>query len=286
MAILKTQIKIRRGAYDDIKNEVLAAGEPAVSLELDEDGKVIDPADVKHMQFAVGDGTSGFGSLSFKLNAGVTNISGVGEENHIAIFGSERDIKNSSVLIGVTDDDLGNVTTPGQFISHIPTNSNKSPLEVSSTILVSNLNADLLDGKQGIQYFSRDWLGYTENAEDGLFPVLATEVANETTTAGQLYVNIAKAVSNAKITLKSSDIVFVEKDNFTLNQSDSQEIELQVQKSSLGNRAQNTIVSAFAEGVLQSNEYNVTYVNSGDQQLKLGANIYYDQFIGALKFVF
>jgi hypothetical protein len=51
-------------------------------------------------------------------------------------------IQNSAVTVA---DTTGTITTPGQFISTISTGT--SPLQVSSSTLVTNLNSDLLDGK-------------------------------------------------------------------------------------------------------------------------------------------
>ena len=51
-------------------------------------------------------------------------------------------IQNSAVTVA---DTTGTITTPGQFISTISTGT--APLQVSSSTLVTNLNSDLLDGK-------------------------------------------------------------------------------------------------------------------------------------------
>lgn len=51
-------------------------------------------------------------------------------------------IQNSAVTVA---DSTGTITTPGQFVSTITTGT--APMQVSSSTVVSNLNADLLDGK-------------------------------------------------------------------------------------------------------------------------------------------
>jgi hypothetical protein len=51
-------------------------------------------------------------------------------------------VQNSAVTVA---DTTGTITTPGQFISTISTGT--APMQVSSTTVVTNLNADLLDGK-------------------------------------------------------------------------------------------------------------------------------------------
>jgi hypothetical protein len=54
---------------------------------------------------------------------------------------SGKIVQNSDVTIA---DTTGTITTPGQFISTI--SSGTAPMQVSSTTVVTNLNADLLDG--------------------------------------------------------------------------------------------------------------------------------------------
>lgn len=48
----------------------------------------------------------------------------------------------------------GNVTTPGAFVSTVATGT--APLSITSTTLVTNLNADYLDGQHGSYYENRD----------------------------------------------------------------------------------------------------------------------------------
>jgi hypothetical protein len=65
-------------------------------------------------------------------------------DNAIARFNGTTGklIQNSDVTIA---DTTGTITTPGQFVSTITTGT--APLQVSSSTVVTNLNADLLDGK-------------------------------------------------------------------------------------------------------------------------------------------
>ena len=272
MATLLTKIQIKRDTYENIKDVQLAAGEPAIAI-MTNPGTPEDPG---HLQFAIGDGVKPFKDLSLKIKDGVTNLSGSGEENHIAIFTdkSGNDIAGSLAVV----DSTGNFLTPGQIQTTV---LDKSPLVVASKVLVSNLNADLLDGKEGADYFSEDWLGFTENAANGNFPLLKSS-------SNKLYVNVSNAVSNKAITFKGDDISVNAKvsDSFTLNQSSDKDMVITITKDPKGNRAAGAIVSAVASGTLQSNNYQVSYVNSADQSVQVGTTLVYDQSYKALKFVF
>ena len=272
MATLLTKIQIKRDTYENLKDVQLAAGEPAIAI-MPNPGSPEDPG---HLQFAIGDGVKTFKDLSLKIKDGVTNLTGTGRVNQIAVFTDNggNDIVGS---LAVVDKD-GNFLTPGQIQTTI---LNKAPLIVSSKVLVSNLNADLLDGKEGADYFSEDWLGFTENASAGNFP-LRKDANNK------LYVNVANAVSNKTITFKGADISVNSKtsDSFTLNQSTDKEMVISITKDPKGNRAINSIVSAVASGTLQSNNYQVSYVKSSDQSLQVGTTLMYDQIDEALKFIF
>lgn len=69
------------------------------------------------------------------------------------------ELESSAVSLNITDNGTdkvvitkssGNISTVGQFISTVATGT--SPLSVSSTTAVTNLNADLLDGQHGSYY--------------------------------------------------------------------------------------------------------------------------------------
>ncbi|MDI3544555.1 MAG: hypothetical protein PWQ28_836, partial [Candidatus Woesearchaeota archaeon] len=70
-------------------------------------------------------------------------------------------VSSSNVGIGTSspgqklDVSGGNIRTTGQLISTVATGT--APLSVSSTTLVTNLNADLLDGQQGSYYDQRQY---------------------------------------------------------------------------------------------------------------------------------
>ena len=95
MATLLTQLKVRRDTYANMKTVKLAQGEP---------GFAYDTGD-----YAVGDGSSEFQNICFKLQDGVIN-NGASTDNAIARFDgtSGRVIQNSSVTI----DDSGNTVLP------------------------------------------------------------------------------------------------------------------------------------------------------------------------------
>jgi hypothetical protein len=89
----------------------------------------------------------------------VTNIktSGLGCINATNVFvgsdgsGLSISVSLSNKLDRATGGSVtGNISVTGQFISSIAIGS--APLVVTSTTLVTNLNADLLDGKQGNEY--------------------------------------------------------------------------------------------------------------------------------------
>lgn len=86
MASLLTQIKVRKDTYDNIKDLVLAQGEP---------GFAHDTGD-----YAVGNGTNKFSDICFSLQKGVIN-NGTSTDNAIARFdgATGRIIQNSEVLI-------------------------------------------------------------------------------------------------------------------------------------------------------------------------------------------
>lgn len=263
MATLLSQIKIRRGtaAELDAMSPVLAVGEPAFST------------DTKY--FAVGDGSNKFSDLALKIKDGVTNISGATDcANQIAVFsnnagddieGRNVTISDKAVMAGVTQIQINNA-------------DNDAPLTINKPVLVTNLNADLLDGKQGADYFSSDWLGFTADVANGNFPLLKDS-------NNQLYVNISSAVSNKVITLTGTD-VSITNPSFGLNQASDQTITIAVTKSSSGARAQNSIVSAVADGTIQSNNYQLSYTASGTSTVNVGATMVYDQALKAIKFVF
>lgn len=272
MATLLTQIQIKRDTYDNLKDIKLAAGEPAIAI-MPNPGTPESPG---HLQFAIGDGVKPFKELSLKIKDGVTNLSGTGTADSIAVFtdGSGNDIKGSLASI----DSTGNFMTPGIIRSTI---IGVAPLAVVSNIKVENLHADLLDDKEGKDYFSADWLGFTENAAAGNFPLLRTP-------DNKLYVNVSNAVSNKTITFKGADISVNGKatDSFTLNQYTDKDMAITILKDPKGNRAINSIVSAVASGTLQSNNYQVSYVKSSDQSVQIGTTLMYDQIDEALKFIF
>ena len=84
--------------------------------------------------------TSGTGSLNATtINTGST---GGGLSVEVAL-GNKLDRSTGGTV-------TGNVTVTGQIISSLPLGS--PPLAVTSSTMVTNLNADLLDGKQGAEY--------------------------------------------------------------------------------------------------------------------------------------
>jgi hypothetical protein len=100
MASLLTQIKVRKDTYENIKNLVLAQGEP---------GFAHDTGD-----YAVGDGTNKFSDICFSLKEGVTG-NGTSTDNAIARFDGTtgRIIQNSSATIG----DNGKLTVVSEEIT-------------------------------------------------------------------------------------------------------------------------------------------------------------------------
>ena len=276
MATLLTQIKIKRDTYDNLKDKVLAAGEPAIAI-LSNPG---DPEAFGHLQFAVGDGKQTFSNLSLKIKDGVTNLTGTGAENAIAVFTGQNngnDIVGRSVTIN-TNSEMAGV----KQIS-IENGADQAPLVITNKVLVNNLNAQYLNGQDHTYYFNKDnHLGYTTNAASGLFAVL------QDSTSKKLYVNISSAVSNKTITLSGSDITINNKktDSYTLNQASDKTFTIAVSKNSSGARAANSIVSAVADGTIQSHNYQLSYTASGTSNVNVGATMVYDQALQAIKFVF
>ena len=102
--------------------------------------------------------TDGSGNLSFitigtaSLNNGTSNISVLNSGNiTFSVAGSAKVVTFTSTGLNVAgyltstgNVTGGNITTSGQLVSTVSTGT--APLSVSSTTLVSNLNADLLDG--------------------------------------------------------------------------------------------------------------------------------------------
>lgn len=100
MATLTTQIKVRRDTYEKIKNVKLAQGEP---------GFAYDTGD-----YAIGDGSSIFSAICFKLKDGVINT-GSSTDNAIARFdGTTGQVIQNS---GSTIDDNGYITTPRLLVT-------------------------------------------------------------------------------------------------------------------------------------------------------------------------
>jgi hypothetical protein len=260
MATLLTQIKVRRGtaAALDAMSPVLAVGEPAFSTDTH--------------RFAIGDGEHSFSELALRIKDGVTNVSGATNcINQIAVFSSNAGddivgrnvtISNQAVMAGVTQIQINNA-------------ENNAPLTINKPVLVTNLNADLLDGKQGSAYFTSDNLGFQKTPTK-----LPVAIDNN-----KLYVDIESVASNAQITLTGSDIS-ITNNSFTLNQAEGQTITLAVAKNSSGARAQNSIVSAVADGTIQSHNYQLSYTASATSDVHVGATMVYDQALKAIKFVF
>lgn len=96
MATLTTQIKVRRDTYEAIKNVVLAQGEPGFAYDTG--------------AYAVGDGSSKFSAICFKLKDGVINT-GTSTDNAVARFDGTTGqiIQNSGIIV----DDNNNLTTKG-----------------------------------------------------------------------------------------------------------------------------------------------------------------------------
>lgn len=261
MATLLSQIKLRRGtaAELDAMSPVLAVGEPAFST------------DTKY--FAVGDGSSKFSDLALKIKDGVTNISGATNcANQIAVFSNNAG--DDIVGRNVTIDDKAVMAGVKQI--QITNAESQAPLTIDKPVLVTNLNADLLDGKQGSAYFTSDNLKFQKTT---------TQLPVAVDSKNQLYVDIGSVASNATITLKGTD-VSITNPSFTLNQADNQEITIAVTKDASGGRKKGSIVSARANGIIQSNEYEISYTVSGSSTINVGATMVYDQALKAIKFIF
>lgn len=261
MATLLTQIKVRRGtaAALDAMSPVLAVGEPAFSTDT--------------LRFAIGNGKDSFSDLALKIKDGVTNVTGATNcINQIAVFSNNTgdDIVGRNVTIN------DKAIMAGVKQINIENGANQAPLVIANNVLVDNLNADLLDGKQGSAYFTSDNLKFQETTTQ--LPVAADG-------NNQLYVDIHSVVSNATITLKGTDMS-ITNPSFTLNQADNQEITLEVTKEPSGGRKEGSIVSARGTGIIQSNEYEISYTVSGSSAINVGATMVYDQALKAVKFVF
>lgn len=261
MATLLSQIKLRRGtaAELDAMSPVLAVGEPAFSTDTH--------------RFAIGDGKNNFSQLALTIKDGVTNVSGETNcINQIAVFsnnagddieGRNVTINDKAIMAGVTQIQITNA-------------EGQAPLTIYQPELVTNLNADLLDGKQGSAYFTSDNLKFQKTTRQ--LPV-AIDSKN------QLYVDIGSVASDATITLKGTDMS-ITSPSFTLNQASNQEITLEVTKYPSGGRTKGSIVSARENGTIQSNEYEISYTVSGSSTINVGATMVYDQALKAVKFVF
>lgn len=283
MAMLKTQIQIKRDEYSNLENHVLQAGEPAIAI-MSSPGN---PEVHGHMQFAVGDGVTPFKDLSLKLKDGVTNVSGLGGlqdvKNAIAVFTNPNDIRPRSVFINENS-----VISGAKQIS-ISNDANVSPLVITNPVLVNNLNADLLDGKDGSYYFNETWIDSSlENTSLGIFPLL---INTENAEQPRLYVNVSKAVSDATITLKNktgeADIKInsLDTDTFTLNGS-AKSFEFSVAKVAHGGRGAGAIVSAISQGTIQSNAYELSYTPPAQSGAIMAATMTYDDNIEAIRFIF
>ena len=286
MAILKTRIQIKRDEYSNLENHVLGKGEPAIAIM----GNPGDPESHGHMQFAVGDGVTPFKDLSLKLKDGVTNVTGLGGlpdvKNAIAVFTNPNDIRPRAVFINEN-----NTITGAKQIS-ISNDANVSPLVITNPVLVSNLNADLLDGQHGSYYFSEEWinsgLATEANAKLGIFPLLIDKTNTENP---YLYVNVSQAVSNATITLKNktgaADIKInsLDSDTFTLN-GGAKSFEFTVAKVAHGGRDAGAIVSAISQGTIQSNAYELSYTPPAEDGAVMAATMTYDDNLEAIRFIF
>lgn len=283
MAILKTRIQIKRDEYSNLENHVLEPGEPAIAI-MKTPGS---PEGHGHMQFAVGDGVTPFKDLSLKLKDGVTNVSGLGGmqsvKDAIAVFTNPNDIRPRAVFINEN-----NTITGAKQIS-IANDANVSPLVITNPVLVSNLNADLLDGQHGSYYFSEEWinsgLATEANAKLGIFPLLIDKTDTENP---YLYVNVSQAVSNATITLKNgSDIKInnLDADTFTLN-GEAKTFNFSVSKEPNGGRNAGAIVSAISQGTIQSNAYEISYTPAAQGAAVMAATMTYDDNLEAIRFIF
>ena len=103
---------------------------------------------------------SGLGTDAWLINYGV-GIGSTQVPNNVVLAAGDVHITNNDIK-KVRDINASGIITASTFVSNVSTGT--SPLTVTSTTLVSNLNADKLDGQEGTYYL--DYANFSGIATD------------------------------------------------------------------------------------------------------------------------
>jgi hypothetical protein len=194
-----------------------------------------------------------------KNNTGAIPHSGIKIERGAADAFFVWDESTDRFVVGTSSDDLGTSPTkvPMEALSYVSTvTTGTAPLTVSSTTVVSNLNADLLDGQHGTYYLdaanltgtisaARSWAqtGDVTSAAGSAATTLATVNANVGThgsgTAIPTFTVNAKGLITAAstTTLTAANVAFVPSGNIAASNVSTALAELDAEKLSVYNNA-------------------------------------------------
>jgi len=124
-------------------------GTPLVTLVNPGAGETLPSTYKKIMWFEQG-ALAGLGTDAWLINYGV-GIGSTQVPNNVVLAAGDVHVTNNDI-IKVGDINASGIITASTFVSNVSTGT--SPLTVTSTTLVSNLNADKLDGQEGTYYLN------------------------------------------------------------------------------------------------------------------------------------
>lgn len=154
------------------------------------------------------------------------------------------ELESSAVSLNITDNGTdkvvitrsnGNISTVGQLISTIATGT--APISVSSSTVVANLNADLLDGQHGSYYapISSPALSGTPTAPTAALNTNTTQIATTAFVVGQGYIKQNQTITlSGDATGSGTTAITVTVADDSHNHSDSTITSLNASKISAG----------------------------------------------------
>jgi len=186
-------------------------GTPLVTLVNPGAGETL-PATYKKIMWFQQGAFAGLGTDAWLINYGV-GIGSTQVPNNVVLAAGNVHVTNNDIK-KVRDINASGIITASTFVSNV--SDGTSPLTVTSTTLVSNLNADKLDGQEGTHY-----LDYAN------FSGIATDSDKLDSQQGSYYLDYTNftntptipTVNDATLTLETSGDGISGSDTFTANQS-------------------------------------------------------------------
>jgi hypothetical protein len=213
-------------------------GTPLVTLVNPGAGETL-PATYKKIMWFEQGAFAGLGTDAWLINYGV-GIGSTQVPNNVVLAAGDVHITNNDIK-KVRDINASGIITASTFVSNV--SDGTSPLTVTSTTLVSNLNADKLDGQEGTYYLDyNNFVGVATDADklDGQQGTYYLDYTNFTNTP------TIPTVNDATLTLTTSGDGISGSDTFTANQSTNTTFTVTV--SSASTNQASTLVYRDASG--------------------------------------